>query len=319
MNIGAGDKGKIFWEEGMAALDIMVQFRVKHRAKVIGSISFSLQDIFIPRQDFRQWFTIFNTPYDDVFDGDIGLDEDRESPRILLGFEISDDLGEETQDNEEESGTLLENTTLRDLESNITQSMAVPNKKGITSMDLGPTFDKKDYDTDYNLKSVQIDDLVGREQSSFGDFNLIPNYTIEDEVSRVITVQGESFQTGQKINFQSEVEVMKSNSKANASIADSEASKPGSSKNMFMSHHKDKELGSNVLSLNSQASKQDWKKVDKKCPQEISVDNSRQNSIIEESVNLDSIVSEEVNVGYQSQASLQFAQKLDILTMENET
>jgi hypothetical protein len=143
MNIGAGDKGKIFWEEGMASLDIMVQFRVKLNSSVVGSISFPLQDIFIPRQDFQQWFTIFNTPYDDVFDGDIGLDEDQETPRILLGFEISDDLGEETQDHEEESGTLLENTTLRDLESNITESMAVPHQKGITSMDLGPYFRQK--------------------------------------------------------------------------------------------------------------------------------------------------------------------------------
>jgi hypothetical protein len=100
---------------------------------------------------------------------------------------------------------------------------------------LGPTFDKKDYDTDYNLKSVQIEDLVGREQSSFGDFNLIPNYTIEDEVSEMLKMQGESFQTGQKINFQSDVEVMKSNAKSDVSVADSDTSKPGSIKNKFMS------------------------------------------------------------------------------------
>lgn len=86
------EKGKIYWTPEMSDLDLMIQFRLvtsgEHK-KYVGSISFPLKDIFTLSGNFKQWFTIFDTLDDDIFDGYLGVD-DEEKPRIYVGFEIKD-------------------------------------------------------------------------------------------------------------------------------------------------------------------------------------------------------------------------------------
>lgn len=87
------EKGKIFWEPEMKDMDIMVQFKllttIDHN--YIGSITLPLKELFLPKSNFKQWFTVFDTIDDDIFDGAIGEDDD-EKPRILIGIEIRDKL-----------------------------------------------------------------------------------------------------------------------------------------------------------------------------------------------------------------------------------
>lgn len=82
------EKGKIYWTEDMEELDLMIQFKlIQSPDKYVGSISFPFRSVFGPGSNFKQWFTIFDTLEDDVFDGNIG-DDDDEKPRLLIGFEI---------------------------------------------------------------------------------------------------------------------------------------------------------------------------------------------------------------------------------------
>ena len=86
--------GKIYWENEMKNLDLMIQFKVMKNSKLVGSISFPFKDIFQLPAQFKQWLTVFDTPEDDIFDGILGED-DFEKPRIHVGFDIADEEEQE--------------------------------------------------------------------------------------------------------------------------------------------------------------------------------------------------------------------------------
>lgn len=95
MTVDLLDQGSIYWEESMAQMDLMIQFKVYKDDQWMGSISVPLKELFVfDGSDFKQWFTLFDSPTDDIFDGDVGID-DQECPRILLNFQFQD-LEEQT-------------------------------------------------------------------------------------------------------------------------------------------------------------------------------------------------------------------------------
>lgn len=94
------EKGKIFLQEEMLELDLMMQLKLVRGSTYVGSISFPFRDVLELRRDFKQWLTVFDTLEDDVFDGTIGV-SDEETPRIFVGFEIKDQSFDEDDDIQE--------------------------------------------------------------------------------------------------------------------------------------------------------------------------------------------------------------------------
>ena len=146
MMISLKDQGKVFWEEGMSEMDLMVQFRVYRQESLYGSVSFPLQDIFLPGGDFSQWITLFESPEDDIFDGEIGCD-DEDYPKILVSFSLQEGPFEDTT--EEES-----------MEPSTVQSVY---EEG-----------------DLQVRSMQDEDMERRERTSFGELGLV-RHSVEDE------------------------------------------------------------------------------------------------------------------------------------------
>ena len=105
MYIEWNEKGKIFLEEEMRGIDLLVQLKLMFGEKYIGSISFPLKEVVEIGKDFKQWLTIFDTPEDDVFDGVLGVSDD-ENPKIFVGFEIQEES--DSSDEEEREETLEE-------------------------------------------------------------------------------------------------------------------------------------------------------------------------------------------------------------------
>jgi hypothetical protein len=157
------DQGSIFWEEAMAAMDLMIQFKVYKDDQWMGSISLQLKDLFVyDGGDFKQWFTLFDSPTDDIFDGDVGID-DQECPRVLLSFQF--------QDVEEETNMISRDPS-------------------IATSTFG--------EDELVVRSVQDGELArGKEQSSFGDLGLARESVNLEES------QAYASEHGLKLDFQS--------------------------------------------------------------------------------------------------------------------
>jgi hypothetical protein len=84
------EQGKIFWQEEMRDLELMIQLKVLDNKKYLGSISFPFKDLFDQFEQLQQWFTVFDALDDDIFDGNLGED-DAENPRVLVAFEVGED------------------------------------------------------------------------------------------------------------------------------------------------------------------------------------------------------------------------------------
>lgn len=97
------EKGKIFLQDEMLELDLMMQLKLVRGSAYVGSISFPFREVLELKSDFKQWLTVFDTLEDDVFDGSIGVN-DEETPRIFVGFEIKDQSFDEDDDEMQEVG-----------------------------------------------------------------------------------------------------------------------------------------------------------------------------------------------------------------------
>lgn len=84
------EQGKIYWQEEMRDLDLMIQLKVLQNKNYLGSISFPFKDLFDQFEQLQQWFTVFDALDDDVFDGNLGED-DTENPRVLVSFDVGED------------------------------------------------------------------------------------------------------------------------------------------------------------------------------------------------------------------------------------
>lgn len=84
------EQGKIYWQEEMRELDLMIQLKVLQNKEYLGSISFPFKDLFDQFEQLQQWFTVFDALDDDVFDGNLGED-DTENPRVLVSFDVGED------------------------------------------------------------------------------------------------------------------------------------------------------------------------------------------------------------------------------------
>ena len=98
MYISMKEKGKIYWQDEMKDLDLIVQFKLLKKNEYVGSISVPFKDILMQPLEFEQWLTVFDTLQDDLFDGNLGED-DTEKPRILLSFDIAEDHEDDDDDN----------------------------------------------------------------------------------------------------------------------------------------------------------------------------------------------------------------------------
>lgn len=95
MTVELMDQGSIYWEDSMAELDLMIQFKTYVREEMVGSVSLPMRDLFIfEGGDFKQWIALNSSPHDDVFQGDVGID-DQEHPRMQLNFQFHE-VEEET-------------------------------------------------------------------------------------------------------------------------------------------------------------------------------------------------------------------------------
>jgi len=90
MYVECKEQGKIYWQEEMRDLDLMIQLKVLKNKNYLGSISFPFKDLFDQFEKMQQWFTVFDALDDDVFDGTLG-ENDGENPRVLVAFEIGED------------------------------------------------------------------------------------------------------------------------------------------------------------------------------------------------------------------------------------
>lgn len=90
MYVECKEQGKIYWQEEMRDLDLMIQLKVLKNKSYLGSISFPFKDLFDQFEQMQQWFTVFDALDDDVFDGNLGED-DSENPKVLVAFEIGED------------------------------------------------------------------------------------------------------------------------------------------------------------------------------------------------------------------------------------
>ena len=125
------EKGKIFLQEEMLELDLMMQLKLVRGSTYVGSISFPFREVLELRRDFQQWLTVFDTLEDDVFDGTIGL-SDEETPRIFVGFEIKDQSFDEDDDEMQEVRLPHQAAHPQDLQAS-KDSFVVEAKKAVES------------------------------------------------------------------------------------------------------------------------------------------------------------------------------------------
>jgi len=70
------------------ALQIILK-KIGTEKERFGSISFSLKRFTKnPGQSFLHWVTLYDSLDDDLFEGDLGLDDDFDYPRVLLDYSI---------------------------------------------------------------------------------------------------------------------------------------------------------------------------------------------------------------------------------------
>ncbi len=63
--------------------------RIGTEKERFGSVSFSLKRFTKnPGQSFLHWVTLYDSLDDDLFEGDLGVDEDDYYPRVLLDYSI---------------------------------------------------------------------------------------------------------------------------------------------------------------------------------------------------------------------------------------
>jgi hypothetical protein len=91
MCIEKGEVGKIYFDESMEDLCLYLQYHLFCGENSIGSVSVAVRDIMSLKPGFQQWFTLFDDPTDDIYDGDVGSN-DVETPKVLLSFKIEESL-----------------------------------------------------------------------------------------------------------------------------------------------------------------------------------------------------------------------------------
>lgn len=71
--------------------DSCIRIIVKHQGENLGSISFNRETDFSSCEiEQQQWITLFDEVDDDVYDGDVGVDDPDEPPRALVIFKLVD-------------------------------------------------------------------------------------------------------------------------------------------------------------------------------------------------------------------------------------
>lgn len=158
------DQGSIYWEDSMAELDLMIQFQTYVDDRLVGSVSVPLRDLFIfEGGDFKQWIGLNKSPQDDIFQGDVGID-DQEFPRVLLNFQFHE-VEEETVGISQSQDPSLATSTYAEEE--------------------------------LVVRSVQDEDFERKDQSSFGELGLArESVTIGESI-------GYESENGVKLDFKS--------------------------------------------------------------------------------------------------------------------
>lgn len=67
----------------------MVLKKIGTEKERFGSVSFSLKRFTKnPGQSFLHWVTLYDSLDDDLFEGDLGVDDDFDYPRVLLDYQV---------------------------------------------------------------------------------------------------------------------------------------------------------------------------------------------------------------------------------------